>query len=242
MRRLAASKKFQWTVSPPDAPWRQGKVERRIGVVKRLIKLSVGDARVTPIELQTILFDIANICNERPLGLSKPRDDGSCELITPNQLLLGRSHNVVPDPEVVAEIAQLPSKSRYRMVHHVTRVFWEQWSKQVSPGLIVRQKWHSKERNTCVGDLVMICESSKIKSKYKMAVVEEICEDTNGIVRSATVRYVNVEIIPGGEDIVSTIRVKRPVQRLVLVMTVEEMCAPVVVKDEGHAVQCSVHM
>ena len=238
LRRLAASKKFQWTVSPPDSPWRQGKAERRIGVVKRLIKLSVGDTRVTPIELQTILFDVANICNERPLGLSKPREDGSYELITPNQLLLGRSHNIVPDQEVVAEVAQLPVKSRYRVIHHVSKTFWELWAKQVSPGLIVRQKWHTKERNTQVGDLVLICESSKIKAKYKMAVVESVSEDVNGVVRSATVRYVNVEINPRGDDVVSTVRVKRSVQRLVLVMPVEEMSTPVVVKDEG--VQCSV--
>ena len=30
LQRFAAEKRFQWTVSPPDAPWRQGKAERRI--------------------------------------------------------------------------------------------------------------------------------------------------------------------------------------------------------------------
>ena len=198
------------------------------------------EIRVTPLELQTILFEEANICNERPLGLSKPRDDGTYELITPNQLLLGRSHNVIPDSATIAGLLSI--KSRYRVVHHVTTTFWEQWCKQVSPGLVVRQKWHSKERNTCIGDLVMICESSKIKLKYKMGLVEEVREDNNGIVRSATVLYVNVETNPGGEDIVSKVRVKRPIQRLVLIMPVEEMSAPVVVKDQGHAVQCTVRM
>ena len=62
-------------------------MERLIAIVKRNIKQSIGDTRVTPVELQTVLMEIANICNERPLGLSKPRDDGSYTLLTPNHLL-----------------------------------------------------------------------------------------------------------------------------------------------------------
>ena len=31
---LAGSKNFEWRLSPVDSPWRQGKAERRIGVVK----------------------------------------------------------------------------------------------------------------------------------------------------------------------------------------------------------------
>ena len=75
-----------------------------------------------------------------------------------------------------------------------------------------------------------------------MAVVESVNVDDNGVVRSAVVRYNNIEHNPKGEDVVSVIQVKRPVQRLVLVMPVEEMSASVVVKDAGKLVQCSVMM
>jgi hypothetical protein len=69
---FAGSEKFQWKTSPADSPWRQGKVERRIAIVKKHIRFSIGDTRVTPLELQTILFEIANICNERPISIAKP--------------------------------------------------------------------------------------------------------------------------------------------------------------------------
>ena len=85
LRRFGAGKNFQWKISPPDSPWRQGKAERRIAIVKRLVHISLGDTRVSPVEFQTALFEIANMCNERPLGLSKPREDGTYTLITPNQ-------------------------------------------------------------------------------------------------------------------------------------------------------------
>ena len=63
----------------------------------------MGDSRVTPLELQKIFMEAANICNERPIGLSQPRADESYEIITPNQLLLGRSLNVLPDDTHIAE-------------------------------------------------------------------------------------------------------------------------------------------
>ena len=240
LQRFAAQKRFQWLISPPDSPWRQGKAERRIGIVKRLIKLAVGDSRVTPIELQTILYEVANICNERPIGLSKPREDGSYDIITPNQLLLGRSHNVLPDDAGI--VNSLPVQARYRLLHHVTTVFWEKWSREVSPQLVVRQKWHTADRNLKIGDLVMICESSRVKAMYKMGVVDDVATTRSGAVRAATVRYSNIEKNTRGDDIVTTVCVTRAVQRLVLIMPVEELEQPVQVKEYGHFVQCAAHL
>ena len=238
LSRYATSKNFEWKVSPPDSPWRQGKAERRIGVVKRLIRLSVGDTRVTPVELQTIFFEIADICNERPLGLSKPREDGTYDVITPNSLLLGRSANVLPDDE--AFVQDMPIASRYRLIQHVTKMFWEKWSTNVSPGLVIRQKWHEKSRNMCEGDLVRICEHSAIKSKYKLAVVDSVYPSDDGRVRSVMVRYV---IQNGTNGKVTIKHVKRSVQRLILVMPVEELSSPLEVEDHDHGanVVCKHH-
>ena len=240
LRRFGTEKNFQWKISPPDSPWRHGKVERRIAIVKRLLHLSLGDTRVTPVEFQTILFEVANMCNERPLGLSRPREDGTYTLITPNQLMLGRSQNILPDDATIAN--DLPMSSRYRLVNHVTSVFWSKWSVHVSPGLIVRQKWHNETRNLQVGDLVMIADTSKVKSKYKLGVVEDTNLSRDGFVRSATLRYCNVEKNHHGTDIVTTMRVKRSVQRLVFVMPVEEMTDSVVVKEYEEAVHCVVQL
>ena len=88
----------------------------------------------------------------------------------------------------------------------------------------------------------MICEDSKVKSKYKMGVVEVVKESHDKIVRSATVRYCNVQHNPQGEDDVSTIRVTRSIQRLALIMPVEEMPSSVVVKDYTNSVKCVVQL
>ena len=43
LKAFASTKNFEWKVSPADSPWRQGKAERRIGVVKRILRMSIGD-------------------------------------------------------------------------------------------------------------------------------------------------------------------------------------------------------
>ena len=237
LRKFGSTKNFKWDISPADSPWRQGKAERRIAMVKRLLTLSIGDSRLTPVELQTVLFEVADMCNERPIGMSKPRDDGTYALITPNQLLLGRSTNVLPDDTALAE--DLPMASRYRMVQHVTTVFWKKWSALVTPGLVHRQKWHVKGRNLQPNDVVMICEPTKIKAKYRLAVVDDVKISDDGCVRSATLRYSSIRTSPNGKETVQVIRVKRSVQRLCLILPVEEQSADVQVNEHEHFIQCT---
>jgi hypothetical protein len=223
---------FKWEISPADSPWRQGKAERRIGIVKRLVKLSIGDTRLTSLELQTALMDIANQCNERPLGGVLPREDGTFEVVTPNQLLTGRSGRFLPDDSAI--VGNLPMTARYRAVSHVATSFWQRWCAFVGPSLVTRQKWHQKSRNTVVGDLVMIADTNKIKNKYKLGIVVATNIGGDGHVRSANVRYF---VRKGVADVWRSEEVTRSVQRLVLILPVEEQTEALVVREEEVEVQ-----
>ena len=94
--------------------------------------------------------------------MSKPREDGTYALITTIDLMTGRSSFSLPDDTSVTD--SLAAASRYRIINNVTNCFWQMWSKVVSPGLIVCQKWHKKSRNLNVGDLVLILEPTKFKA------------------------------------------------------------------------------
>ena len=231
-----AKRGFSWEISPADSPWRQGKAERRVGIVKRLVKLSVGDTRLTPLELQTALMEIADQCNERPLGGVLPREDGTFEVVTPNHLLTGRSGNVSPDDSKI--IGNLPMAARYRVVSHVASSFWQRWCTYVGPSLVTRQKWHQKSRNILVGDLVMIADANKLKGKYKLGIVIATNIGGDGLVRSATIQYF---IRRGVAGTWSAEQVVRSVQRLVLILPVEEQTEDLMVKEEEAVVQvCKV--
>ena len=233
---FAGSKSFRWETSPADSPWRQGKVERRIAIIKKQLRLAIGDSRVTPLELQTALFEISNICNERPITISKPREDGSYSLVTPNQLLLGRSCNQLPDDSDYTE--SLPVAARYRLINDITSAFWKLWSSEVSPSLVVRQKWHESSRNLRDGDVVMIVEPTKLKAKYKMGIIEDVKVSRDGKVRSAVVRYNNIQTLDNSQR-VTPVRVTRSVQRLVLILPVEEQSTLLMINDDDRHLEVS---
>lgn len=63
----AAELKIEWNLNPPKAPWWGGWWEKLVGVVKSVLKRSLGKAYLHYEEMMTILCDIESVVNERPL-------------------------------------------------------------------------------------------------------------------------------------------------------------------------------
>ena len=83
----------------------------------------------------------------------------------------------------------------------------------------------------------MICEPTKVKSKYRLGIVDSVKLSNDGFVRSATVRY-NLLHSGAGVERIQTIRVKRSVQRLSVILPVEEQSTGVDVNESDFRVQC----
>ena len=61
---------MEWEVSKSaDAPWENGLSEALVKLVKKNVTRVVGSHVLTFSELQTVLFEIANLLNERPIAL-----------------------------------------------------------------------------------------------------------------------------------------------------------------------------
>ena len=138
---MSADSGFKWDISPANSPWRQGRCEVRIKCLKRLLTAAIGESKLSPLELQTYLFECANLSNECPICVHRtPKEDGSYPVLTPNCLLLGRSANLVPDDDGL--IAHMRKSDRYQLVQEVTSNFWRRWTTEVTPEHVIRQKWH----------------------------------------------------------------------------------------------------
>ena len=59
---------FEWNFTPTDAPWQNATSESLIRLVKRSLKAAIGESILTFSELQTVLFEVANLIHERPIG------------------------------------------------------------------------------------------------------------------------------------------------------------------------------
>ena len=107
-------------------------------------------------ELFTLMKEVANLANERPIGL-KPNSQSDTQYLSPNCLLLGRCSdrinsgpfqdktNFDHDPET--------DRTRFLLVQKITDQFLKNWTDLYFPTLLRRQKWHHKERNMNIGDV-----------------------------------------------------------------------------------------
>ena len=80
----------------------------------------------------------------------------------------------------------------------------------------MHQKWHTKRRNVQVGDVVLVQDSGMIKGKWKLGrIVRAEPSARDGCVRSVDIQYKN-------PDATSFITISRPVQRIVVILPVDE--------------------
>ena len=176
--------------------------------VKRALKVVIGDQICSYAEFQTVVYEAAQLVNQRPIGkVPSSPDDGT--YLCPNDLLLGRSTSHVP---------QGPFEERAKMKHRIDFIeeivgnFWKRWSREVFPNLVIEPKWHVERRNLKVGDVVMIQDSNTLRSEWKLGVVENVLKSKDERVRNVEVRYKNDQ---------TDVTVKRAVQRLIVLVPVE---------------------
>ena len=201
-----------------DAPWQNGCSEALIKSVKRSLQISIGDSRFTFGELQTILFEIANLLNERPIGIKPGVDIELGSYLCPNDLLLGRTSIRAP---IGTHLVNEGFKNRLEFMERIVNGFWKKWHRDYFPTLIVRQKWHVDRRNVSIGDVVIVQDTNSLRGQWKLAQVIEVESSRDGKVRDVTLRYKlkrpGVEY-KGQRDV----HLKRSVHRLVVLLPVEE--------------------
>ena len=220
IKEYGVMKGLQWIFTPADAPWQNGVTEALIRSVKRAIEFSVGENALTFSELQTVLFEIANLLNERPIG-RHPTSPEDGAYLCPNDLLLGRATSRIPNGPF-DENAN--TQKRFTFVQTIVHTFWKKWNSNYFPSLILRQKWHTSHRNLKIGDVVMIQDSNLVRGNWKLGKVSNVYPGADGKVRRVDVQYKNLTVNEPMKQYQGKgyVTVQRPVQRLVLLIPIDE--------------------
>ena len=66
---------LEWEFTSANAPWQNGCSEGLIRTVKKLLKNIINDQALMFSELQTVMFEVANLINERPTGIHPTKPD-----------------------------------------------------------------------------------------------------------------------------------------------------------------------
>ena len=195
-----------WQFNVPRAPWWGGFFERMVRSVKRCLKKTLGNARVTYEEFETVLIEVEGILNSRPLtyvyeDLEEP--------LTPASLCIGRRLlSPVPKSQGSSSCTTVPELSRrQKHLDLVLKHFWNRWRREYLSELREHHlgKKTTQSRVIKQGDVVCVHEDRLPRQRWRLGTVQELIHGRDNLVRAAVVRLVSEG---------RTTEIKRPVQRL----------------------------
>ena len=206
---------IKWNFVPPQAHHMNGVAESLIRSTKHLLKQVIEGKRMTFVELQTVLYEVAQILNSRPLGVysrpgSDPLDGGP---ITPNHLLLGRASNNIPN----LEYNNVSNAKRIKFLQSVVEEFWNKFKIVAFHSLVPQYKWHKSQRNAQIGDVVLVHDDDALVGEYKLGQIVDVKVSKDGMIRTA-----KVNCVKRTENEISKRILERPIHRLCTIVPVEE--------------------
>ena len=159
------------------------------GIMRSLMN-AIGTTVLFLNELFTLMKEVANLANERPIGL-KPNSQSDTQYLSPNCLLLGRcSDRINSGPfqdKTNFDHDPKTDRTRFLLVQKITDQFWKNWTDLYFPTLLRRQKWHHKERNMNIGDVCVMKDSNAMRGEWRLCRVVQVYPDKEGVVRNVKV-------------------------------------------------------
>ena len=159
--------------------------ERLVRSVKEVMTALMKERVLTDPQLATLLTEVENILNSRPLTRSS-EDVNDLEALTPYHILLGRHRNWSYMGEIRNE--DVSSRRRWRQVQALREIFWKRWRKEYLPSLTTRTKWKDHTPKYNVGELVLLQDDDKRRGKWPLARITKIMPGEDGTVRVAEVK------------------------------------------------------
>jgi len=222
-----ASHGIQWRHAPSGGQHRDPS-EAAVKMVKKTMKHLLKPGPLAYHELQTVLSRIADICNQRPLGI---RHQSGAEpesvVLTPNSLMkqMRTDHFNLP-PERLEENFSDKLSRRFKFQEEVIQQWWDQWFSSVFASLIPVRKWKTAKRNVRPGDVALLKFPHKVAAAdFRLCRVEEVVHDPeDGLVRTAAVLVPpkRARLISYPDKSVKMTRMEVPVQRLAVFLPVED--------------------
>ena len=115
---FVSTRYIHWSFNPEASPWTGGFFERMIKSVKRCLKKVLLNCWLMYEELLTVIKEIENIINNRPLVYMY--DDVNQEVLTPNKLVFGRNLDVVASNNELEVEKDLSKRAKYinQLIEH----------------------------------------------------------------------------------------------------------------------------
>ena len=218
-----------WKFVPPGSQWRNGLAESRVKAAKHTLSTVMQETALTYAEMVNLLYRVANIINDRPLGVKTLTNDDLVPL-TANHLLLGRAASHISHHDFIEELVEsedINLTHRQAYMQSLLKAWWDLYYIQVFPNLLPFRKYKDSQRhrNFQQGDVCFLKYDSKVQPSYRLCRVVKVLPDDTG-----TVRTVEVALRPRNKkEKLLPYKYKKPfiipvgVQRLALLVPTDEL-------------------
>ena len=182
-------RRIKWKFNLPLSPWWGGYFERMVGCVKCCLRKVLGNSRLTYDELSTVLTEVENTLNLRPLTYLY---DELGEALTPSHLLYGHRLSALSegiDSEVEPDNDEGKLSKRFLYLTKLLTHFWNRWRREYMTDL---REYHKLSDCKTVpvkkGQIVLLQEENVKRGQWKVAVVDDVIYGKDGEPRGAVVR------------------------------------------------------
>ena len=125
----------------PAASHMGGSWERQIRTVRNVLSVLLQESgtQLDDESFRTLMNEVQNIVNSRPLSVNNMMSPEAPEPLTPNHLLTMKVKVLMPPPGVFLR-DDLYSRKRWRRVQHLANEFWNRWRREFLHTLQMRRK------------------------------------------------------------------------------------------------------
>lgn len=176
---------IKWHFSPPASAHFNGLVEAAVKSTKFHLYRAFHNINLTFEELATALCQIESMLNSRPIcELSSDPNDVSA--LTPSHIINLAAMESVPDEDLTETRSSY--LSRWQSVQKVAQEFWRKWKSEYLHQLQVRNKWHKKNADIKIGELVVIKDINLPSCEWPLGRVIQLHPGTDGLTRVVSVK------------------------------------------------------
>lgn len=198
LQNFLSSEGITWKFMVEMAPWWGGFYERLMRSIKEPLKKILGRAQLSFEEIMTVLAEIENVLNQRPLTyvcneLTEPESLSPAHFLFAGQKKeypFNFAEILIPDSTKVTKDLLLRRK-RYQ-----TRLLSQLWTKWRREYMLNLRNFHyfgtpDAKRELSVDDVVLVQGNQKSKFLWNLGRITEVFKGRDGLVRSCVVKTKN---------------------------------------------------
>ena len=178
---LALKYGIEWKFNTELAPWYGGVWERLVRSVKSSLRIMFKSCSETSVDFETILCQIEEIINKRPISYCNGNEDELLSLTPWNFLVIESTET--PQNALHSNPSLI---SAFSDNNKLITLFWKRWKLEYLPTLVSNTS-KATLKNIKVGDIVLLNEGSK-REYWPLAKVCEVFCGRDGVVRSAKLK------------------------------------------------------